>query len=105
MRRRPFSRPRLTGADAKRRHVQKRAWERFALALHVRDIEAIEARLISGRGQWICDYTDMRTAYAVEWNSQILIVIFDIPLWCAVTLLPSKAWALRHPTCIRQAAE
>lgn len=78
----------LNHVEAARVHCFRRAWERHGLALSVSDLVALERQIIAGAAVWIMDQKRLRSAYWVRRDDRRLIMIFDVHLWCGVTILP-----------------
>jgi len=75
-----------------RRHVEKRAWQRFGLAVAPADLIAAEQAIWRGDADWIGDFTPMRQAYWVKLKNKRVVAVFDIHLEIIITVLPSEAW-------------
>lgn len=73
-----------------RRHLCRRAFQRFGLALAVPDIIEAEGRIWSGDADWLVDFHKMRSAYRVRLKDRSVIAIFDIRLEAIVTCLPDS---------------
>lgn len=69
-------------------HCWRRAWQRFGLALSISDLHDLERQITSGRAEFIMDQKQMRTVYWVRRGETRMIGVFDVSLWCLVTILP-----------------
>lgn len=93
----------MSGAERARRHFQRRAWERFGLALAAPDVAAIEERIRRGGGVLVRSDRG-RTVHRLTVRSREIFVVFCPCLDCAVTALP-KGWAGRRKGQKMEAAE
>ena len=95
-------------AMACRIHVCRRLWQRFGLAFGMGELRELERQIVSGDATWILDQTDRkrkspRSVYRVtvkrEDRKHTLFCVFDVRLWCLVTVLPSQEWIGRRKPC------
>lgn len=71
-------------------HAVKRAWERFGLALHIKDVQDLERKIWQGKAVWLEDQANMDSLYAMTVRGREMVVVFNITLDCIKTFLPRR---------------
>lgn len=87
MSRNPFKRKEV----AQRFHAKKRATQRYGIQLTTQKQAAIVKLIQRGKARWLKTQSNRITHWAVEWEGQIIPVVYDKIRKQLVTVLPLEA--------------